>query len=161
MRFCYERFSRPRGDRGKCAYTLVEVIMGLGICVIALVSFFGALSGGFGIVEGSREDLRATQILEEKMEVIRLYTWEQINDATFIPVVFSVPYYPRGDAGSQGFRYYGTLAITNSGIGEVYSDDLRSVIVTLNWTNGTHGHSRTASTFVSKHGLHQYVYTQK
>ena len=60
-------------------FTLIEGIMGVGIMGVLFVSLYTGMTTGFGVVRMARENLRATQVLQEKFETIRLYTWEQIN----------------------------------------------------------------------------------
>jgi len=75
-------------------------------------------------------NLRATQIMLEKMETIRLYTWDQISSNGFIPTEFTAPFYPNvgsssdADRGS-GITYYGKLYVTNAPIDSSYSTNLK------------------------------------
>ena len=45
-----------------------------------ILSLYAGFSQGFSIIQTSRENLRATQILVQRMETIRLYTWSQVLD---------------------------------------------------------------------------------
>ena len=148
-------------QRNGRAFTLIETLVATVVCGIVFAGFYASLAAGFGVIENARENLRATQVLEEKMEVIRLYTWEQINSNGFVPTTFTAPFYPSGDPEKQGFTFNGTITLTNSGMAESYADEHIKMIVGLNWTNANIVHHRQASTLVSKFGIHQYVYTQK
>ncbi len=65
----------------RSAFTLAEVMVGVSIMSIMFLTLYLGFTQGFSVVQGSRENLRATQILQQQAEVIRLYTWEQIDPA--------------------------------------------------------------------------------
>jgi hypothetical protein len=140
------------------AYTLTEAIAGSVISAIMLVGLYLGFSQGFAFVQLSRENLRATQILQEKMDTIRLYTWDQVNSNGFIPPTFSAPFYPLDTQSSGGLIYQGTLTLTNAPVSEAYAGDLRLVVAELNWTSGNVARQRQMKTLVSKYGLYNYVY---
>ena len=53
--------------------------MAAGLIGVISVTLYIAIAQGFAATQVARENLRATQILQEKMETIRLYGWDQIN----------------------------------------------------------------------------------
>ena len=150
------------------AFTLLEVMIGIAIGCVVFVSLYLAISSGFGIIQATREDLRATQVLQEKMETIRLYTWDQVTNAGFIPSTFTAPFYATnittatgqaGYSGTVGLTYTGTVTIATSGITDSsYSNNLRQINITLNWQSGSRIRNRSITTFVSQYGLQNYIY---
>jgi prepilin-type N-terminal cleavage/methylation domain-containing protein len=138
------------------AYTLPEVMMGVLIMSIMFVTLYLGFTQGFGVVQTSRENLRATQILQQYSELIRLYTWDQLTNSNFIPPTKTWTFYPLGATGSQGVTYTGTVAKASSDIHEEYGTNMQSVTVTLTWTSGNILHTRTMKTMVSQYGLHKY-----
>src|SRR5438445_12852186 len=66
------------------AFTLPEVLIGMGIAAIALVSLYGGFAYGFTVIDLTRQNLRATQIMLERLEAIRLFRWEQINQQEYV-----------------------------------------------------------------------------
>jgi hypothetical protein len=130
----------------------------MGILGIVLVSLFGCFTFGFNVIKNSRDDLRASQILQEKMETIRLYNWTQIKQANFVKPTFNSP------LGLDGSPYFhGRVEILdesspNFSVTNVYAKNLRLVKVSLIWTNNGMTRSRVASTFVSKYGMQNYIY---
>lgn len=127
------------------------------ILAIMLIGLYGGISFGFSQTWSSRENLRATQILEERMEILRLYNWDQIiNQPGYIPATFTAPFYPDGSNG--GFSYSGTVTLTNAPMTETYSNDFRLVQIQVTWNSGGQNHSRSMSTLVSQFGLQRYVY---
>jgi Tfp pilus assembly protein PilV len=153
------RAKRP-GRRRPTGFTLVEVlvaVMGVGIM---MVTVYVALTQGFAIIQVARENLRATQILQEKMETMRVYNWDQITDGSFIPSTFSEPFYAVSASDSGGFNYTGQILVANAApLGTAsYADSVRWVIVQVEWTSGQVVRRREMRTLVSEFGLHQYVY---
>ena len=146
-----------RNFRNNRAFSLVEALVAVLVLAISFVSLFAAFSTGFAGVEVSRENLRATQVLLEKLETIRLYSWTQINQSGFIPSTFTVPFNPSTNA-TGGFTFNGTVTITNSPVSEAYSDDLKLVTVQVNWTSARIARKAAMSTLVSRYGLQNYIY---
>jgi len=144
-------------SRNNLAFSLVEALVAILVLGISFVSLFAAFSTGFSAVEVSRENLRATQVLLEKLETIRLYSWTQINQAGFIPSTFTAPFNPSTNA-TGGFTFDGTLTITNSPVSEAYSGDLKMVTVQVNWTSARISRKASMSTLVSRYGLQNYIY---
>jgi len=145
---------------GRKAFTLIEVLVAMVAIGVVFSGFFLCLSQGFATTEAARENLRATQILEDQMETIRLYTWSQINSNGFIPTNFTTPFSPTGTQSTNGLVYYAQILITNAPMVESYASNFVLVTVTLNWTNGNNDltHQRQISTIVSEYGLHNYFY---
>ena len=146
-----------RNFRINRAFSLVEALVAILVLGISFVSLFAAFSTGFAAVEVSRENLRATQVLLEKLETIRLYSWSQINQAGFVPSTFTAPFNPSTNS-TAGFTFNGTVTITNSPVSESYSNDLRMVNVQVNWTSARIARKASMSTLVSRYGLQNYIY---
>ena len=53
-----------------------------------VVSLYAGFSSGFAVLRVARENLRATQVLEERMEVVRLIRWNDVVADGFIPATF-------------------------------------------------------------------------
>jgi prepilin-type N-terminal cleavage/methylation domain-containing protein len=148
---------RARGEEH--GFTLVEVMVASALIGIMFLAFMAGFSTSFQGVQLDRENSRATQILLEKTELLRLYDWDQItgsDPSIYIPTNFIASFYP--DTNNGGFSYSGTVVIANVPIAENYSNDMRQVILTVTWTSGRTTRSRTMSTFVSKYGLQNYIY---
>jgi prepilin-type N-terminal cleavage/methylation domain-containing protein len=143
----------------RAAFTLAEVMVAVSIMSVLFLTLYLGFTQGFGVVLGSRENLRATQILQQQAEVIRLYTWEQIDPAAgWIPPTTTWTFYPLGETGNQGISYTGTVSITNAPMTESYAADNKLVTFALTWKSGNIQRHRQISTLVSKYGLHNYIY---
>jgi len=139
------------------AFTLVEVMFGVIILSVGFASLYLGFSQGFAVIQMARENLRATQILQEKMETIRLFDWTQITTAPGT-TNFTANFYPLATSGNQGILYTGTRIITKAPVSESYSNDLRLIIFQLTWTSGNVQRQREMRTLVSQYGLHNYVF---
>jgi prepilin-type N-terminal cleavage/methylation domain-containing protein len=152
----------PR-QRTASAYTLVEVVVAILIVGIMVVSLYGGFSSGFAVMQLAREDLRATQILMQKMEAVRLCNWRQLSNA---PVVFSERYDPLEiSTGSAGTVYSGVLRVDPATVipgAANYRGNLRLVTTKVYWTNYSGGkrivRSREMQTLVARNGLQSYLW---
>ena len=132
---------------------------------VAMVAVMGAaLYAGIGVAFSqlrlSRENLRATQILEGKMEIVRQYNWDQVaNYSGFIPTSFTESFFANNPTNSSAnFVYTGQVSVKTAPISESYSNDLKMITIKLTWKSGSATHTRQATTFVSQYGLQRYVY---
>jgi hypothetical protein len=145
------------------AFTIAEVMVALTLVGIMFVSLYAGISSGFATINLARQNLRATQIALEKMETMRMYSWEQINSNGFVPLNFTAPFFPTsgtngGGTNGGGITFYGTTEMTNTGYSNLYNPDLRLVIVTVRWTNGRAGQTRKMQTLISQYGMQRYIY---
>ncbi len=145
------------------SFTLVEIAIASALVLILFVGIYLTITQAFAITRASREDLRATQILLERMEGIRLYNWYQLTDSNWIPRQFQEYYYPVTNLGPPpGIVYYGEFIVTNAPFVTSYADEVRLVIVRLWWTNWVGGapvvKMREMRTLVAKKGLQNYIY---
>ena len=139
-------------------HTLVEVMVALSVLAFMVVSLYAGFSSGLAVLRVARENLRATQILAERMEVLRLIKWDDVAPG-FIPMSFTAPFYANDETNNTAhFAYMGTVIITNAPITESYADNLRMIQINLTWNSGNISRSRQMSTYVSKYGLQNYVY---
>lgn len=150
--------ARIRGPQS--AFTLVEVMVGIAMTAVMGVALYAGIGVAFSQLRLSRENLRATQILEGKMEVVRQYNWDQVvNLPGFIPTTFTEPFFANNPTNTtSNFIYTGTVTVTNAPITESYVNDLRMIQIQLTWKSGGAIHKRQATTFVSQYGLQRYVY---
>lgn len=155
---------RPRAVRA--GFTLLEAVVSVAITGFIFVALYSGLTYGTGTIRMSRENLRATQLLSEKMDTFRLYTWSQITDDKFIPDTFTAAYSPNGGTNNQGVIYSGTIKIDKMDKDPDkdvfkdlnYADDMRRVTVTLTWKTGSITRTRTLSTLIARYGLQNYVF---
>jgi hypothetical protein len=146
----------------KLAYTIAEMAVGIALLGIVFISLYGGMSQGFAVTQVSRENLRATQILLERMEGVRLFNWNQLVYSNWVPTAFTNYYYPMTNAGeSPGIPYLGTMTVSLNPVlnpGTTYGDKLCAVTTTVNWTSGRVARTRSLTTYVAYNGVQNYVY---
>ena len=139
--------------------TLVDVIMAVALLGVMASGVFGSFRYGFFTLQLARENQRATQILLEKVETLRLYSWDQVNATNFIPANLPPEYYdPQAATGARGTVYNGTVTLANCPLTSSYAANLRQVTVTMNWTTRNIPHTRSITTYIAKDGIQNYVY---
>ena len=156
-----------RGDYGQAAYTLIEVVVGAAILGFVATTLYGAFAAGFVVIQSTRENLRATQIMVQKLEAVRLFTWSQINDTNnYLKPLFVEAYDPLGtNSNSGGAKYTGYLRAEVPAVGdlpEAYRTNMRTLTVSLYWTNYNGAkailHQREMQTRVARNGMQNYIW---
>src|SRR5947209_13791860 len=125
-----KRSLSSRLRRKLAGFSMIEVTIGMGVIGTTCVALLTGITTGFFTMRMARENLRATQIMLEKVETIRLYSWDQINGTGTPPFVipnsFTNTYDPQG-APSVGLTYNGTMSITPAPNSASYSNDMRMI----------------------------------
>src|SRR5688572_4038506 len=70
------------------AFSLIEVTFAMGLIGVVLIGMLGGVNWVVSCVQWTRENARATQLMEEKLDTLRLYSWDQINTPGFIKTNF-------------------------------------------------------------------------
>ena len=148
-----------RGEKRTRAFTLVESLFAMALAGIMFAALYSGLAFGFNLIRIARENSRATQIMIEKMETIRLYTWNQITNAGFVPTNrFTVPYYSVNGTNS-GLYYTGQISIATCPLGTSYEDTMKKVTIRLDWGQmGNTNRTRMMTTYITRNGLQNYVW---
>lgn len=154
----------PAGRRS--GFTLVEAVVAMLIVGIMVVALYAGLAWCVSSVRIARENLRATQIMAEKMEVIRLLTWEQLTEENILPSTFTAAYVSGAPAGKTvtnnygGLMYYGKITVlppVETQLLGTYTNDLRVINVKVSWTNQGLPHFRQLNSYVSRYGMQNYA----
>ena len=153
------------------AFTLLEVMVSVVVIVVAVVTIFLTMSMGFSMTEASRENLRATQIMLDKMEGIRLYNWSQVTNAGFIQPAFTNWFYETNHIGQvnatgNGVAYTGLVQVVSFPYTTApYANTMVEVDVLLGWDTSGSGwstasqhHTRSMSTYVALAGMQNYIF---
>src|SRR5690242_689567 len=126
--------AQQRASRPMEAFTLMEVLIAVVILGMMGLTLYASFFLGFQMIDANRDELRATQILIQKTEAIRLCTWSQLTNFSF-----SEYYDPAGATNGRAGTLYRGAVITNapSNIADsnAYKGDVRLITVTVYWTN--------------------------
>ncbi len=146
---------------GSKGFTLVETVIGMAIVSFVFMALYSGISHGFKIILTSQQNMRATQVMLEKMETIRLYSWTQLLTPDFIPESFVAALDPADtdiEDLSEDEVFDGEVAIEASGLGTSYAGEMRKITITLKWKTSGRPQERSMTTLVSKNGLQNYIY---
>src|ERR1043166_8706145 len=163
--------TRTALDRTVSGFGLVDALFAMALAGMMFIALYAGLAFGFKVIKIARENTRATQIMLEKMETIRLYTWTQVTNYGntnsgnyFLPSnPFIVPYYAVGT--NSSLVYTGRIILEPSGVTKgdgtsaSYADAMRKITVRVDWgTVGNTNRTRSMSTYVTRNGMQTYVY---
>lgn len=154
--------NNPRRCCAASAFSMAETIVAVAVFAIMFASFFGGLSLSISTVQSARETVRATQIMSEQMDTIRLKTWDDIlklNNTNYYPK-FNPISSNLANAGSAGLTYTAQVFVVNAPIinGESYAANVKQVTVQLTWRSRKLLHQTEMTTFVSQYGMFNYIY---
>jgi len=153
------RRSNP-GPLSAAGFTLIETIVAVMVAGIMLPTLYAGFASGFSLVQMTRENLRATQIIVQRMEAVRLASYKTLQDPASFPTN-SVEYYsPSSQTNGSGGTAY---TVTYNWVTPVpnmpfaYRSNLAVVTITAAWNSGKIQHTRSMQSYVAKNGIQRYV----
>jgi prepilin-type N-terminal cleavage/methylation domain-containing protein len=153
----HNKHDNPYKAASRRGFSILELVVAMGIIGMLVLAVYGGITSGMGNMRMARENLRATQILLEKMEGIRLYNWGQLAPG-YVPTQFIANYDVTSAVTNKGILYYGTVTIVPAVTGTSYANDMREVTVRIQWKTGALNRSREMSTYVCRSGVQNYIY---
>ena len=149
----------------QAAFSIAELVVASGLTGFVAASVLAGMSSGLSALDLTRQELRATQILQERMETIRLYTWSQVLDTgNYLKPTFTELYDPLGRTNNTvGTRFQGTISSSiPTDLPVAYQTNMRTITVQLFWTNYNRGQpvvsTREMQTRVARNGMQNYIY---
>jgi hypothetical protein len=148
-------------------------MISMAVVAMMFVSLYAGITQGLAVISTARENMRATQIMIEKIELLRLYSWDQMNTPGFIPAAFAERLMPANATNSSttaatvaalatpsgaGTVFVGTIELGAAPVNDGYTSAMRQATLTVTWTNGNIRRSRSMQTLVAQLGIHDYVY---
>jgi Tfp pilus assembly protein PilV len=131
------------------AFTLVEVAVGGTVLVLAIIGTLTMASQSYLLTQHIREFSRANQVLQQKMEDVRLLTFSEVQA---LPATFKDP------SDTKNF-YAGTITK------ETYRTDATGAVVSLKVTlkvtwkgRASQSRSQTLVSVFTRNGLNDYVF---
>ena len=144
-------------------FTFVETMVSMLTGAVMLAALYASFAFGYGAVKLAREDLRATQILLQQMETLRLTSFAAIQPGTNTDY-FDPTGLTNGCAGAVYTITVTTNAPTSSDMPVqpvYYMSKMRKVTVTATWTNANQLRTRSLITYASQAGIQNYIYAHK
>jgi type II secretory pathway pseudopilin PulG len=151
---------KPGVKRHRAGFTLVETVVATFLGAIMLPTLFAGLASGFSIMQVTRENLRATQVILQRMEAIRLAPYKTLQDPAVYPTTFTECYSPNGQTNGSGGTVY-TLTYTcapgPSSLPPTYRTNMLAITVTATWQSGNVQRTRSMQSYVARYGIQRYV----
>jgi len=139
-------------------FTLIETVMATLLAGIMLPTLYAGLAAGFSIIKATRENLRATQVIVQRMEAVRLVSYKTLPTA--FPTNVTEYYNPCGQTnGTGGAVYtvtYNCVPAPNT-LPPSYRSNMMLVTVTAAWNSGNVQRARSMQTYVARYGVQRYV----
>ena len=143
--------AKQTGLTGEEGFTLVEVLVGMFLMAIVFSAAFGTYFLGMKIIDESRQEVRASQIIQSELEAMRTMNWsdmEALNSSEYIT--------PQGEfitKYSAQFRVFRYIQNINS--------SQKRVTLWVWWVNSNNQNTfRRFTTVFTKNGLNDYYYRQ-
>src|SRR5215467_10802685 len=140
-------------------FTLAETMVAILTGAIMLAALYSSFAFGYSALRLTQEDLRATQILLQRMEILRLTSFSDIQNGTFTDY-YDPSAVSDGKAGATYTITVTTNAPTSSDMPVqpvYYMNKMRKVTVTATWTNSNVLRTRSLQTYASQYGIQSYV----
>jgi len=147
-RFTFLSVRKRIGIAGKGGFTLMEVGVAVTVLTTVFVGGFGSLLMGYNLIESSRDQTRASQILQSEFEEIRTMNWADLDA---LPATDT--YAPSTDfVDAFGNKYSITRAVTNKHV------DQKQISVVVTWTEGAKTKTLEYITWYTEDGFSDYYF---
>jgi type II secretory pathway pseudopilin PulG len=141
-------------------FTLMETLVAMVTAGVLLPPIFTGLAFAVSSMQGMRENLRATQIVVQRMESMRLAAFKTLQDPAAYPATSTEYYSPSGQAsGKGGTAYTVTYNWTPkpASLPPSYRTNMMLVTVTASWNSGKTPRTRSMQSYVARYGIQRYV----
>ena len=141
-------------------FTLTETLVATLIAGLMLPTLFTGLASAFSTMQATRENLRATQIIVQRMEALRLAPYKTLQDPAAYPTNFIEYYCPSGQTnGNRGAAYtiQYNWSQAPSTLPPSYRTNVMLVTVTASWNSGSVQRTRSMQSYVARYGVQGYV----
>jgi len=141
-------------------FTLMETVVAMLSAGVMLPGLFTGLAYAFSSVQAARDELRATQIVVQRMEAIRLAPYKSLQDPVAYPATSTEYYSPSLKASGQGgttytVNYTWTNAPTT--LPPSYRTNMMLVTINASWKSGNVQRTRSMQSYVARYGIQRYV----
>jgi len=139
---------------------LMETVVATLIAGIMLPILYTGAASSFSTALSTRENLRATQIIVQRMEALRLVPYKTLQDPVAYPTNYTEYYNPSGQTnGTRGTAYTITYnwAPGPSSLPPSYRTNMLLVTVSASWNSGNVQRTRSMQSYVTRYGIQHYV----
>jgi prepilin-type N-terminal cleavage/methylation domain-containing protein len=146
----HHQISRPSGSQRPAdgGFTLVEIVISMTLLAIIFTAAFGSHFLAMRMIEDSRDQVRASQIIQSELEAMRTMNW---SDLEALPAKDS--FSPRGQF-VQVFadRYTASREVID------LSSTQKEVIIRVEWKQRGKPYFQIFNTVFTRNGLNDYNY---
>jgi Tfp pilus assembly protein PilV len=147
--------NKPR-DRSLCGFTLVEVMLGSIVMVLAITTAITTLQQGFLSLDTARKLTLAGQILQCEVEKMRMVPWATINAYPTTPTDLTIDTtFTSNPAVGNKFTLSRNVVTLTTGT----TAGMKEITYTVNWkTVDGRTLSRSYVTYYGEKGLYDYYF---
>lgn len=136
--------ARKRRDE-KRAFTLLEVMMAAAVMLAGIMGMTQVIISGSEMVDLSRKQTIATQIIHSEIDKLHLSDWTTVNALPTASTTITI---------NTSFQSIASGFTCKRSISSVKTD-LKKITFTVTWTGNTgRAYSRNGSTYFGKNGLY-------
>jgi Tfp pilus assembly protein PilV len=136
----------PRQRRG---FTLLEVMIAATVLILAIVGMIQVVVSGSEMLDFSRKQTIAMQIIHDRIERLHLVDWTTVSGSYASPATQSVAISSTFAAVASGFTCSRTVTSIKA------DGTLYKITFTVTWTGNTgHVYTRSGTTYFGKNGLY-------
>jgi Tfp pilus assembly protein PilE len=151
------RYNQSKAARACGGFTLVEAVFAILAAAVMLIALYASFTTGFSILKVTREDLRATQIILDRMERVRLSPYTQLANQSVYPASLTETNGPGGVAYTVTFTTATNLESMPPDIDGGYKSKIALVTVKVSWKSGNVLRERSMQTYVARDGIQSYI----
>ena len=147
---------RPRPQRNS-AFTLIETVVASFLAAVMLPAIYASTAAGFAMVQVTRENLRATQIIVQRMEAIRLSPYKFIQDPSSFPTNSTEYFCANGKTNGAAYAVTYNWQPGPTSLPPSYRTNMLLVTVTASWASGNAQRTRSMQSYVARYGIQRFV----
>ena len=144
-------------SRRAAAFTLIETVVATFLAAIMLPAIYASTAAGFAMVQVTRENLRATQILLKQSEAIRLSPYKLLQDPASYPTNFTDYYCTNGKTNGAAYNVTYNWQPGPTTLPPSYRTNMMLVTLTASWASGNIQRTRSMQTYVARYGIQKFV----
>ncbi len=147
-------FSRPDRPAARRAFTVVEVIMAVGVLALAITTSITTMQRAFLTLDSARNIETATRIMQCEIEKERLLDWTTVSNAAYAPTIDSA--FQSNPAVAGRFSLSRSTATVANRSGKILQ-----ITLTVTWRSyDGHSQQRSQTTYYGNGGLYTYFISQ-
>jgi len=133
-------------------FTIFEVVLAVAVLALAITTAIAAMQRAFLALDTARNLETAGGIMQCELEKERLFSWNQVTDATYLPVIDTS--FTRNPSTAGRFTLSRSLVTVAQ-----HSGQMVQITLTVNWRSyDGRNLSRSYTTYYGQNGLHAYFY---